>query len=410
MTRSAVLLVAFTALGCGAPEPPESTGGTSVPSGPCGRGVAVAHQDEGYASSNVSLLDWKGKVLSSSFISSATSGAKLSAKLTGDVVLPTAPTTGERLVLLDRYPAAVITWVDVESAEVSAQLSVRSGFAANPHDYLELSATRGLVTRFNRNPDPEAQPLDRGDDVLVLDPSAPEPVGRIDLSPALAGSGGGYKASPHRMIAAAGRVVVSLLAHSTDYSDALPSRLAVIDPSTESLGQVLVLDGLYECNGLALSPDGQRLAVSCTGRFQGDSEPAPGESAIAVVTVGGVLEEVARFPADPQTPFGFSVSWASEHTLVANTFGRETAPTRPDTLVELDIDTGARRVLLESSDRPFTLGDVRCAAACGTCFATDAGRAVVHAFGVDAGGRLGAPSPIHVNDAIGLPPRWLGQF
>lgn len=405
----AASLAALAALGCGAPEPPGSTGGTHATPGACGRGVGVVHTDESYASSNVSLLDWQGQVLSSSFISSATTDAKLSAKLTGDVVLPTSPTTGDRLVLIDRYPASVITWVDIETAKVSAQLSVRSGFAANPHDYLALDETRALVTRFGKNPDPDAGPLDRGDDVLVLDVGVPAPVASIDLSPALADAGAGFHASPHRMVAAGERVVVSLLGHAADYSDAAPSRLAVIDPKAGSVGQVLVLDGLYECNGLALAPDEQSVAVSCSGRFHGGSEPDASESAVAIVKLGPTLEETARWPADGEAPFAFTLAWPSAGTLVATTFGSE-SPARPDTLVELDLATGARRTLLESQGEPFTLSDVSCAAACSTCFASDAGRGVVHAFAVDASGRLGAPSAIDVNDAIGLPPRWLGRF
>ena len=409
---SVALLAALSALGCGVPEPPGSTGGTQATPGACGRGVAVVHQDDSYASTNVSLLDWSGEVLSSSFISSATSAAKLSAKLSGDVVLPTAPSSGDQLVLIDRYPASVLTWVDVKTAEVAQQLSVRSGFAANPHDYLPLGPTSALVTRLGKNPDPEAGPLDRGDDVLILDLAGPVPVASIDLAPAMAGAESKLHASPHKLVKAPGRVVVSLLAHSGDYTDAGPSRLALIDPDSRSVEQVLVLEGLYECNGLALSPDQARLALGCSGRFHGGSSSDAKESAVAIVDLGATLTEVARFPAEQDAPFGFAISWASDRSVVANTFGREAATgvsARPDRVVEINLDGGERRTLLESAEAPFTLGDVRCGAACATCFVTDASRSRVHSFSVGASG-LEPGLSIDVGDAIGLPPRWLGQF
>ncbi len=398
-------------VGCGAPSPPGSTGGTQVTPGACGRGVGVVHTD--YQSTNVSLLGWDGSVLSPSFISSATAGAKLSAKLTGDVMLPTEPHAGNALVVLDRYPASVITWVDVATAQVTAQLSVRSGFDANPHDYLAVGETRALITRFHRNPDPSAVAPDRGDDVLVVDPSGPSIVESIDLTAAMAGAPEKFHASPHRMAKVGARVVVTLLGKTADHSEAVASRLVALDPSTGSIDDVLVLDGLYECNGLAPSPDGQRVAVSCSGRFLGGSEPSVGESAVVVVAVGLKLVEVTRAPAVADAPFAFGVAWASDSTLVANTFGRlasSSASALPDTVVEIALPGLERRTLLESQGEAFTLGDVRCGAACGACFASDAGRRAVHRFTVEDGGRVGEATAIDVHDAIGLPPRFLGQF
>lgn len=407
-----VLLAAACAWGCGAPEPPGSSGGTNVQSGDCGRGMVVVNTD--FQSTNVSLVGVDGAVLSPSFISSATTDAKLSAKLTGDVVTTTSPSAGSDVVLIDRYPASVLTWVDVETASVKRQLSVRTGFDANPHDYVELSATKAYVSRYEANVSPGQEPFDGGDDVLVVDPSVPEIVGRIALDGAMAGESDQYHATPHRLVRTPDAVIALLLGENTGHSDAAASRLVAIDSKADTLGDVMVLSGLYECLGLALSPDSQRLALSCAGRFGGDSEPELAEGGVVVVDVAAGLVEVQRFSAKElgASP-GYGISWASKQTLVVTTlgaFGGGGAPARADAVLEIDLVTSEVRELLTSKDEPFTLSDVRCAASCGACFMTDAGRGVAFRANVADGGRVGTPESLIVDQSIGLPPRWLGQF
>lgn len=145
-----VLLLATPAVLCAAcnvPEPQGSTGGVDVPEGPCGRGIVVASSGADFVSSNISLATFEGEPLSESFLSSGATSAGASAALSGDVVLPlTRPASG-KVVLIDRTNST-ITWADPASARVEAQLSVSDGTAANPHDYLELSAGRAYVSRF----------------------------------------------------------------------------------------------------------------------------------------------------------------------------------------------------------------------------------------------------------------------
>ncbi|PKN46336.1 MAG: hypothetical protein CVU63_07695, partial [Deltaproteobacteria bacterium HGW-Deltaproteobacteria-20] len=66
---------------------PDNTGGTDITAGACGRGLVVVNTD--YQSTNVSLVAIDGKVLSTSFLSSASTPPGLSAPLGGDVVVPT---------------------------------------------------------------------------------------------------------------------------------------------------------------------------------------------------------------------------------------------------------------------------------------------------------------------------------
>jgi hypothetical protein len=82
---------------------------------------------------------------------------------------------------------------------------------------------------------------------------------------------------------------------------------------------------------------------------------------------------------------------------------------RPDRILSLSLQTGEHEVLLESRDRAFTLGDVLCIAPCGICVIADAGRGVLHRYGI-SGSRIAPPTTHRIQEAIGLPPLLLGWF
>jgi hypothetical protein len=393
MRQSSTILALVGALaGCGAPEPPASTGGTAEPVGPCGRGAVVVHTN--YSSSNISLVAFDGRVLSPSFFSSATGELDgLSTPLSGDVLVPTSPHVGSEVVLIDRSPASVLTWVTVATGKARAQLAL--GDRKNPHDYLELDPTRAYVSRYE------------GDDLAIVDPSQPAVIGSIDLRPALSDEGTDYRPGPGRMIAAGGRVYVVLEAYGPKFVGSLPSHLVAIDPQADAISEVLALDGVHGCSGLALSPAEDELALGCSGTWLGTSEPDPATSFVVRVGLSGGLHEIARFAALAfgGAPFGFGIDYASEQALVAVRFGNESG--RPDSLLEIDLDNGQGRELLTTE--AFALGDARCAADCNVCFATDAARSVVHRFEVTEG-HVGAATEIVADDVTGLPPLWLGRF
>ena len=167
--------VAAIALGaCNAPPPPTATGGVTLPNpsaeSACPLGIAVVSSD--YVSSNVSVLDAEGSVVSESIISSGSASVGLNAALSGDVVLPLTAPLSHRLVLINRYPNSVITWVDPGSATVLHQLQVGTGFISNPHDYLELPGHKGYLSRFETNKQPGREPHDGGGDLSILDTEA----------------------------------------------------------------------------------------------------------------------------------------------------------------------------------------------------------------------------------------------
>jgi hypothetical protein len=383
--------------GCGAPEPPASSGGTNEPPGECGRGMVVVHHDNSQ-STNVALLAFDGRVLSRSFVSSASSGSGLSSLLSGDVALPSSLVAGAEVVLIDRYPASVLSWVEVATGRVRAQLAV--GTRTNPHDYVGLSEHKAYVTRY--------EPWDgAGDDIAIVDPSGPSLVGRIDLAPALAGDSQAFRATPGRALAAQGRVLVVLEATGSGFQGSAPSRVIAIDPDSDQIVDRLVLDGVHSCTALALAPDESEIALGCNGTWNLTSDPDPATSYVVRVGISPELHELERRSALEigSAPFGFGLDYASEARLLATRFGSENQ--RPDSLVELELDGGPARELLSSA--AFSLGDVRCAARCGVCFATDADRGVVHRLELAAGG-LGSRQEIVVDTVVGLPPRWLGRF
>ncbi|MEB2311162.1 MAG: hypothetical protein OZ921_08695 [Sorangiineae bacterium] len=400
---------------CGAPEPPGNTGGTGVDAGVCGRGLVVVETD--YQSSNVSLVGVDGAVLSASLLSSASTGTALSAPLGGDVVVPTPSADGSRLVLIDRYPASVLTWVEVASGAVSAQLRVGMGFSSNPQDYVPIDARKAYVPRFESNPSPGREPFDEGGDVLIVDPSGPRVTGRVDLTPAMAGEDPRFLPRANRALALGGSVFVLLSGYARDWSASAESRLVRIDPSADAIREVLVLRGLHGCGALAPSPDGDELAVACTGGFERSSTADITTSAVVRVALEPALHELARYRAASfgAGPAGFGLDYAAAGTLVVTTFGSfgdaHTAP-EDDTVSALTIASGEVSTLLRSRGVPFSLGEVRCVRECEACFVTDAetGGGVVRRFQIEAEGRLSPGEAILPNPAIGMPPRYLGRF
>jgi hypothetical protein len=410
-----------TALSCGVPEPSEVTGGLSGIeefqesgiAGACARGFVVVSSD--YQSTSVGLLDGRGEVQSPRFISSASANAGLSAALSGDVVTSTLTATTNEIVLIDRYPAGVLSWVNLESGRVRAQLPVGTGFAANPHDYVPISPTKAYVPRFEPNFSPGATRFDEGNDLLIVDPSAPAILGRIDLGAAL-GSDEFYPRADRAL--KVGRWVYALLgAMSLDFTASTDAGLVVLDSETDNILQVLRISRAHGCTHLALHPGGRELAVACSGSWNGDNTPDSATSAIVRLAIDpetGTARELRRYPAATfgEGPIGSGLSYASESQLLFTTlgeFGGGSVSRKDDTLIELTLESGEFEIILRSNGEPFTLGDVRCE--CGLCLATDASRELgLHRFTVESG-KLTALEPLSTEpDAGRLPPRTLGAF
>jgi hypothetical protein len=409
--KRAPLFVAATAilLGCSAPEPPPPSGGSDAGAGKCGRGVVVVDSD--FKSTNISLVGLDGAVLSPSFISSASTTTGLSAPLSGDVVAPTMPAAGADVVLIDRYPAGVLTFVDAKTAKVGEQIDVKTGFASNPQDYAAIDAHRAYVSRYDPNRAPGHQKFDGGSDVLVVDPSSGAISARIDLDATLMGEKGFFP-RPNRIVVAGDRAYVLLSAYAADFQSAAESRVVTLDTTHDVIEDVTILKGLYGCLGLSLSPSGDALAVACSGTFHGSSSSDVAQAGVVLLDRQADLKELGRASADELggDPLGFSVAFTAERAVLVTSFGTVGGDkAHGDRVVLLDLDAGTHRDVL-STALAFKLGEVRCEPACGVCFVADGeDKSSLLRFEV-GGGALAPETKIAPDPAVGLPAFYLGAF
>jgi hypothetical protein len=356
-----------------------------------------------FTSTNVSVLSPMGAVLSESIISSASAPPGLTTALSGDVVLPLAPTPGA-IVLIDRFPNSVITSVDPSTAAVMHQLPVGTGFPANPHDYLAVSPTKAYVPRYENNPHPGKEPDDEGGDLLIVDPSASRVTGRIPFAPE-----GALLPRPDHMIRVGDEVWVSLQRFDADFTMAGDARIVGVSIADDTVAWTLDLPGVASCGGIAIAPAGDRVALSCSGVLgMGGSND---RSAIVLIdATAHPPREVRRFTtaADLGAPLGSTVSFANAGLLVGVALG-DMAAHRNDVAFTLDLDSGATSRLLDAG-AAFALGDVRCSPACGeVCFLADAQANGLRVWKVN-GKMLDAQPTVTVDPTIGLPPRAIGAL
>ena len=250
-------------------------GGTTTPI----RGIAAVHSD--YQSSAVSLLDRDGKVLKDGCINSGTGSPGLSMTLSGDVVLPSQIAATSAIALVDRG-YSTLTWIDPTTCAPLRQLAVGTGFKANPHDYVELSASKAYVTRYEKNSAAGAVAFDGGNDLLIVDPSRPKIVGRIDLGPS---APTGVLPRADRALLVNGKVYVALNASDAKYGANATGRLVVVDPALDQVTSTLDLPGTKNCGALAYLPADKKLLVACNGDY-GDGSKQAASSGVVTLDLG----------------------------------------------------------------------------------------------------------------------------
>lgn len=398
--RSTVVLLA---LGCGTPSPPPPSGGVTLPArvGECPRGFGVVSSD--YASSSVAVLSQDGIVLSGSMMSSASAVAGTSAALSGDVVLGREPPSGDAMVVVDRYPNAVLTRLALATASASAQRSVATGFASNPHDFVTLGDGRAYVARYGTNPKPGREALDGGSDLLVVDATSLAVQGRVDL----AAAGDGLPARPDRFLRLGDLVLVLLGRIDPSFKTAADGRIAAVDPKTDSVAWTTDLPGLTNCGAFSLSQDGTRLAATCSGVFAAGPTQLDGSDVVVLDATKRPLVVESRLAI--AKPLGAAlapaIAW-DEDRVVGVAYGDQGAG-RPD-VVWLSRG-GAAPVVVAKAGKAFVFGDLVCSACSKVCLFTDAERGTVRRLRWNGAGYDELPET-KIEGAAGLPPRTFGSL
>jgi hypothetical protein len=393
--------------------PATTTGGAELPTrGDCPRGLAVVSSD--YQSSEVALLTPDGRVASAAFTSSAsTTASGLSAPLSGDVEVAFGRSRSNELVLIDRQGTNVLTFIDVETAVVRAQLPVGTGFESNPQDYVELEPHLAVVPRLGENTLPGREPFDAGSDLLLVDPGVPAIIGSIPM-PRVAG----YLPSPAAVKALGDELLVTLHHARADFSSEADGEIAAFSVADQSLSYRLQLGGLRNCGRVESSPSGTLWVVACTSQLdRNGASTAPETSGLVLLDPSTKPPtERRRFAALELVagPIQSTVEFASERTLLFKTQTALSADS-DNQLVALDLETGHTEILVSAQRRDGALGygialaGMSCRPGCGDpCFVADASRGAILRFELDTEA-WHSEAPVRI-DGAGLPPLGLTPF
>ena len=406
-----VLLLVSWLAGC--------SGGDPVATGPAGFTVeatkdgcpgALLVSESDYTSTNISALSPVGVELAQSFISSESASPGLTTALSGDVVFPSAAPQSGRVVLIDRYPNSVLTFVDAASGKVEQQISVGSGFGSNPHDYLELSNERAFVTRYEANPKPGREKHDAGSDVLILDPTDGSLSGSIDLTTP---DDGELLPRPDHLLRRGDEVWVTLQGLSQDFSKARAQRIVGISLADDTVAWTVELSGFTSCGAIAISPSGKRGAIACSGLLGSGALTASSASDVVLLDLNDSPPTIVKsFGASEQlgAPLGSALAFASETQLVGTALG-DAGASRNDVAYTLDTEDGTATQLYDAG-AAFALGDVRCTPGCAAelCYLADAQANAIAAWQITKDGKLEVQTPLVTGKRIGLPPRSLGSL
>jgi hypothetical protein len=375
-------------------------------------GLAVVGGD--FTSTVVSLVAADGTLAKDDCIDSGTSGGTISMALSGDVTLPSQPQRGGELWLVDRANAALTVMAPTTCA-VRAQVSVASGFKANPHDIAVLSDTKAYVTRYDRNA-AATDAMGKGDDVVVIDPATGTITSRIDLAPeATAVTGKDIQARPDRLVIASGKVYVSLGNQDAMFAAAADGRVVVLDPATDTITGHVDLTGLKGCSAMFHLAATNTLYVACGGSFaDADQAAASGVAEIDLAVTPPVLKRTTLASRLDGQAVNFSwVAAVSDTRGFAATLGKfppqgSTDPGTNDATFAFD-PTAHSPTKLPVTAGAFDLG--RAALGEGKLFIPDAtfDKPVIHVLTAPATGDITEASTL-ADPAKGMPPREIAWY
>jgi hypothetical protein len=374
------------------------------------RGIVVIHSD--YRSGSVSFLDRDGNLIpgKDGCINSGTGTPGLSLAISEDLALPSQTVPGDAVVIIDRGNDSLL-WLDPATCAPVRQMSVATGFASNPHDFVELGANKAYVPRYKPNlaATPAPGDFDDGNDVLIVDPSQASIVGRIDLLPF---TPAGFLPRADRALLIDGKVYLSLNATDARFNDYATGRIVMIDPTLDQVTGVIDLPGLENCGAMTYLPAEKKLLVACTGNWNAGPEQVAA-SGIAILDTSvspPALSALLMAASIGDRPLSNSTVGALDsNTILAVALGDFTN-VPPDAAWVL-AQNGAAPIKLYSSVEGNTLAAALVDAERGRVFLTDGTTtsASVRIFDRVAGS-LTETGQVKTNLAQKLPPRGLAWF
>jgi hypothetical protein len=324
-----LLIASLAAFGCDeAPQPKalptfEDDAGTESSGDPVSadagdakperRGPAYAVVSSDWSAVSVSLLGADGTLLADNYINSGSLPAGLVTALSGDVELPTSSGEQGVLVLIDRYKTDVITRIRLSDGKVLGQVkthtppsqATENAYTSNPQDYVRIDDETAWVTRNQPNLDPSVPDIDRGNDLLRINPTTMERTDeRIDLS-VLNTKGTrtnpdsgreeevDVHAGPCRMARVGNTLIVGLARSAFDFSAYGTGMVAVVNLETKRVTG-LEIEGLKGCTNVAPVPQSDdRVLVACAGIFAQESETA-GVAIVRIADGAATIEQTWR--------------------------------------------------------------------------------------------------------------------
>ena len=365
-----------------------------------GSGEFAVGSDNYSGATSVSLLDDNGEVSEDDWLSSKVKNPKLRTPLSDDVVFPTV-SAGPRILTTIERGLSVITRFDLESGNVLGQLRTDdspedddAAYHSNPQDVLFVSAESAWVSRWETNPNADAEERERGNDLIEWNPKTwKRSDRRIDLSElnqqleemtfdmdgnATGSTSATAYASPGALVPVGGAfaaVGVTGITKSYSYAE---GRLAIVDLERARLVSTLKLEGLSNCGEIKPVPgEAQSVIVACIGAF-GDGGAKAGLLKVTVDDAGKAKIQHAFRKADHDDAANSNSNVASlgGNIVVAVAAGRvdpETMkPAEVDKLYRVDLASGEQQELWES-DGAFVLGMPAFAASTGLLLVPDAG-------------------------------------
>jgi hypothetical protein len=375
------------------------------------RGSIVAIHSN-YESSSVSFLDRDGNLIpgKDACLDSGSGGPGLSLTISGDLALPSQAVSGTPVVLIDRGNDSLL-WLDPVTCAPVQQMSVATGFASNPHDFVLLSASKAYVPRYkpNLSATPDPGDFDDGNDVLIVDPSQATIVGRIDLLPF---TPAGVLPRADRALVIDGLVYLSLNATDARFNSYATGRIVMIDPTLDQVTGVIDLPGLQNCGAMTYLPAEKKLLVACTGNWNAGPEQV-GASGIAILDTGAsppALSAMLMAASAGDRPLSnATVGALDSNTILAVTLGDFTN-VPPDAAWVL-AQNGAAPIKLYSSGEGNALAGFLVDAERGRIFLTDGNTTSASVRIFDrAAGVLTETGQVQTNPRYLLPPRGLGWF